>query len=267
MTSDAPVGLIAAIPEEAAHLRDVPGTVVRVGGLAFETTTMDGTPVVIVETGIGKVNAALTATLLCERFGCRALLFGGVAGGLDPAHHVGDVVIGTTVVQHDYGALVDGGLVTYQPGTIPFPGEDRTHGYHVPPAAAAALADVVRDLRLPPLPAAVAGNVPRRPSLSLGRILTGDTFVNDEAARRRLHDTFAAQAVEMEGGAVAQVAERFGVPWVVVRCLSDLAGSSSHVDFRAFLPVAAANAAAVVRAIVARGAWGAAAGAGRSGSH
>lgn len=256
MTSDAPIGLIAAIPEEAAHLRDGTGAVVRVGGLAFETTTLDGSPVVIVETGIGKVNAAVTATLLAERFGCRALLFGGVAGGLDPAHRVGDVVIGTTVVQHDYGALVDGGLLTYQPGTIPFPGEDRAHGYHLSPTAAAALADVVRDLRLPPLPAAVAGDAPRRPSVSLGRILTGDTFVNDEAARARLHATFAAQAVEMEGGAIAQVAERFGIPWVVVRCLSDLAGSSSHVDFRAFLPVAAANAAAVVRAIVRRGAWG-----------
>jgi adenosylhomocysteine nucleosidase len=128
----------------------------------------------------------------------------------------------------------------------------------VSPAAAAALADVVRDLRLPPLPPAVAGDAPRRPSVSLGRILTGDTFVNDEEARRRLHATFAAQAVEMEGGAVAQVAERFGRPWIVVRCLSDLAGSSSHVDFRAFLPVAAANAAAVVRAVVRREAWGSA---------
>ena len=256
MTIEAPVGLIAAIPEEAAHLRDVPGTVIRVGGLAFESTSLDGTPVVIVETGIGKVNAAVTATLLCERFGCRALVFGGVAGGLDPAHHVGDVVIGTTIVQHDYGALVDGGLLTYQPGTIPFPGQDRDHGYHVPPAAAAALADVVRDLRLPPLPSSLADGPPRRPTVSLGRILTGDTFVNDETARLRLHAAFAAQAVEMEGGAVAQVAERFGVPWVVVRCLSDLAGSSSHVDFRAFLPVAAANAAAVVRDVVRRRAWG-----------
>ncbi len=265
MSPEPPVGLIAAIPEEAAHLRDVPGTLVRVGGLAFETTTLDGTPVVIVETGIGKVNAAVTATLLCERFGCRALLFGGVAGGLDPALRVGDVVIGTTVVQHDYGALVGGGLLTYQPGTIPFPDQDRTHGHHVSATAAAALADIVRDLRLPPLPATVDGDGHRRPSVSLGRILTGDTFVNDEAARARLHATFAAQAVEMEGGAVAQVAERFGVPWVVVRCLSDLAGSSSHVDFRAFLPVAAANAATVVRSIVRRRAWGTPAGVAASG--
>jgi adenosylhomocysteine nucleosidase len=266
MTTEPPVGLIAAIPEEAEHLRDVPGRIIRVGGLAFETTTLDGTPAVIVETGIGKVNAAVTATLLCERFGCRALLFGGVAGGLDPTHHVGDVVIGTTVVQHDYGALVDGGHVTYQPGTIPFPDRDRSHGYHVSPSAAAALADIVRDLRLPPLPASIAGDAPRRPTVSLGRILTGDTFVNDERARARLHAAFAAQAVEMEGGAVAQVAERFGIPWVVVRCLSDLAGSSSHVDFRAFLPVAAANAAAVVRAVVRHRAWGSPGGGTPSGS-
>jgi len=252
---DRPVGLIAAIPEEAAYLRDAPGTVTHVGGLAFEAATLDGTPVVIVETGIGKVNAAVTATLLCAHFGCRALVFGGVAGGLDPGRSVGDVVIGTTLIQHDYGALVAGALVTYQPGAIPFPDQDASHGYHVSAGAAAALAEIARDIRLAPLPPDVSDGVPRRPVVTLGRILTGDTFVNDEVARERLHATFDAQAVEMEGAAIAQVADRFGVPWTVVRCLSDLAGASSHVDFRAFLHVAAQNAGATVREIVRRQAW------------
>jgi adenosylhomocysteine nucleosidase len=74
-----------------------------------------------------------------------------------------------------------------------------------------------------------------------GTILTGDCFINAEDHRQRLHGEFAAKAVEMEGGAVAQVARRWGndIPFVNVRCLSDLAGRSSHLDFRAFLPVAA----------------------------
>lgn len=76
--------------------------------------------------------------------------------------------------------------------------------------------------------------------------MTGDSFVNAEPLRRRLHGEFAAKAVEMEGGAVAQVAHRWGgVPFVNVRCLSDLAGSQSHLDFRAFLPVAARYASLV----------------------
>ena len=80
-----------------------------------------------------------------------------------------------------------------------------------------------------------------------GTILTGDSFINAEEYRKRLHGEFAAKAVEMEGGAVAQVARRWGddIPFVNVRCLSDLAGRSSHLDFRAFLPIAAKYASQV----------------------
>jgi adenosylhomocysteine nucleosidase len=84
--------------------------------------------------------------------------------------------------------------------------------------------------------------------VALGTILSGDTFINCDATRLRLHATFKAAAVEMEGGAVAQVCRRLGdVPFVNVRCLSDLAGATSHLDFRAFLPAAARLAATVTR--------------------
>ena len=86
----------------------------------------------------------------------------------------------------------------------------------------------------------------RLPRVSFGPIATGDCFVNSERTRKRLHGSYGAQACEMEGGAVAQVAERFGnLPLVNVRCLSDLAGSDSHLDFGAFLPIAARNASLV----------------------
>jgi adenosylhomocysteine nucleosidase len=87
----------------------------------------------------------------------------------------------------------------------------------------------------------------RTPAIHFGTILTGDIFVNSERTRQRLHTEFKAQAVEMEGGAVAQVAHRWGpdIPVVNVRCLSDLAGAESHLDFRAFLPIAAKYASQV----------------------
>jgi adenosylhomocysteine nucleosidase len=104
------------------------------------------------------------------------------------------------------------------------------------------------DLALPPLSAAVTGDVDRSPVVALGTILSGDTFVNCDATRIRLHMTFKAAAVDMEGGAVAQVCRRLGdVPFINVRCLSDLAGATSHLDFRTFLPVAAKLAATVTR--------------------
>ena len=108
------------------------------------------------------------------------------------------------------------------------------------------LREAVKGLTLDPLPEAV-GVGSRLPQVHFGGILSGDGFLNSDSARQSLQDRFKAQAVEMEGGAVAQVAHRWGedIPFVNVRCLSDLAGSESHVVFRAFLPVAARYASQV----------------------
>ena len=90
----------------------------------------------------------------------------------------------------------------------------------------------------------------RTPQIHYGTVLTGDTFLNCEATRLRLFDTFGALCVEMEGAAVAQVAERFAVPCVVVRSLSDLAGADSHMDFGSFAHDAAESAAVLMRRLV-----------------
>lgn len=252
MTDGAPLGIICALPEEIVHLRggleatgDGP-----VGGYRFEQGRLDGVPVVLVESGLGKVASALAATLLLDRFGCRGLIFSGVAGGLDPDLAVGDVVIAERLIQHDYGAEQPEGLRPYRPGTAPI-GEPRDP---IAFEAGAALLDraraAVADLALPALPAALAAGSGRIPQVAFGTIVSGDQFINSEAVRRRLFAAFAGRAVEMEGGAVAQVAERFAAPLLVVRSLSDLAGQDSHLDFAAFLGHAGATAAMVVRRLV-----------------
>jgi adenosylhomocysteine nucleosidase len=104
----------------------------------------------------------------------------------------------------------------------------------------------VADLVMPEVPAAATGGSARRPRLQFGAVLTGDQFVACERARERLFAEHRALAVEMEGAAIAQVAEAFTLPWLVVRAVSDLAGSDSARDFTAFLEAAAAGAAAVV---------------------
>jgi adenosylhomocysteine nucleosidase len=243
-----PLGILSAIPEELAHLDEAAGGTERIGELAFTHGAIAGRDAVFVECGAGKVNAAVASTLLLTRFDCRALLFCGVAGGLDPAYGVGDVVVAIRNLQHDYGVLAAGEIRTYQPGVSSLSGLDRTPGYDVPAALAMRLADAMSNLALPPLSAAVTGDVDRSPVVALGTILSGDTFVNCDATRIRLHMTFKAAAVDMEGGAVAQVCRRLGdVPFINVRCLSDLAGATSHLDFRTFLPVAAKLAATVTR--------------------
>jgi nucleoside phosphorylase len=110
------VGLICAIPEELTHLRaNLDGVAtVTVGHAEFATGTLDGHDVVLVGSGMGKVNAALVTTLLIDRFDCRSIAFSGIAGGLDPALSVGDVVIADRIVQCDAGMIHDERLEVYQ---------------------------------------------------------------------------------------------------------------------------------------------------------
>lgn len=240
------LGVISALPEELVHLSDRSGDVHEIGGLGFWRGQIAGRDAVFVESGAGKVNAGVAASLLLDRFGCRALLLCGVAGGLDPALGVGDIVVGTSNTQHDFGMEKEDGFFTIQPGSRPSLGDDWTPGYSIPETLATRLQEALTGVMLEPLPEAI-GVGRRSPAVRFGAIVTGDSFVNSERTRRRLHERFKAQAVEMEGGAVAQVARRWGddTPFVNVRCLSDLAGAESHLDFRAFLPVAARYASMV----------------------
>jgi len=244
------LGVISALPEELAHLSDGSGTATRIGGFTFWRAAIAGREAVFVESGAGKVNGGVAASLLLDRFGCRALLLCGVAGGLDPALGVGDVVVGSSHVQHDFGMDKESGFLAIQPGSRPSRGENWAPGYPTAEPLVVRLRTALAGLALEPLPERV-GAGQRTPAIHFGAILTGDGFVNSERTRQRLHATFKAQAVDMEGGAVAQVAKRWAgdsdeeIAFVNVRCLSDLAGAESHLDFGAFLPVAARYASIV----------------------
>ncbi|MBL6616854.1 MAG: 5'-methylthioadenosine/S-adenosylhomocysteine nucleosidase [Reyranella sp.] len=240
------LGVISALPEELAHLSDRSADIREIGGLAFWRSEIAGREAVFVESGAGKVNAGVATSLLLDRFDCRALLMCGVAGGLDPALGVGDIVVGTSNTQHDFGMHKDAGFHTIQPGSRPSLGQEWLPGYRVADGVEPRLRKALDGFALEPLPEAI-GVGRRQPAVHFGAILTGDAFVNSDALRQRLYSEFKAQAVEMEGGAVAQVARRWGedIPFVNVRCLSDLASSESHIDFRAFLPVASRYASLV----------------------
>lgn len=247
MRDDGPIGLMAAIPQELAAHDDL---VIRdereIAGCRFRRGRLGGRDLVAVEAGIGKSHAAMVATLLLQEFGCRSLLFSGVAGGLDPDLAIGDVVVADRLVMHDYGARVDGRLKPYQPGVPPLPGFPEEVGYSPAPELMQKIKDALEGVDIGTFGAAATGGEPHRSRLVFGTILTGDIFLNDAVERERLHRDLGGIAVEMEGAAVAAVADRFGVPVVVVRALSDLAGSESHMDFPSFLDAAAAVAARVV---------------------
>jgi len=251
MRATAPIGLICAIPQELIELRAAlePDQRSEIGGFGFDRGRLDGQPVVLAEAGIGKVNTAAVATLLAARFEARSLVFSGVAGGLDPALHIGDLVIATRAIQHDCGVVEDQRLQPYQAGHVPFFNPTEELGYAVDPALLERVRGRLEGLALPPL-SALAGGAGRRPQLVFGTILAGDQYIHCEATRVRLQQEFAAQAVAMEGGALAQVARRLGVPWLEIRALSDLAGKDSRFDFAAFVHEVAASSARILRRLL-----------------
>jgi adenosylhomocysteine nucleosidase len=246
------IGIICAIPQELEHLASAmhePAMEMH-GRLAFQRGGLDGHDVVLAGGGVGKVNAAVTSALLADRFSCRCLLFSGVAGGLDPALGVGDVVIGERTLQHDAGVLQAGRIHTYQAGHIPFFNPTDQLGYRPPTELLARVRNRLEGFSLPPLSAAAAGGKERTPSITFGTILTGDQFLNCEATRERLFAELGGKAIEMEGGAVGQVADAFAIPHLVIRALSDLAGAESASDFGRFVEEVSAGSAAILRRLL-----------------
>jgi len=233
------IGLICAIPQELAHLRALladPQSQ-EAAHTVFDTGTIDGYQVVLAGSGMGKVNAALVTALLADRFGCRTIVFSGVAGGLDPRLAIGDIVIADFVIQHDAGVLEEERVQVYQPGYVPVINPTDRLGY---PADPELLDRVKRRLSGFTAPGQIV----------YGTVLSGDQYLNCERTRERLRRELGGQAIEMEGGAVAQTCEAFGIPWLVIRALSDLAGGNALFDFTTFVDQAAASSAAILRRLL-----------------
>ncbi len=214
------IAIVAAMPQELAALLGAmqPGQVQRLAGREFHLGTLAGRQVVLALSGIGKVAAAATTALLCERFAVRALLFTGVAGGLAPIVRVGDAVVATSLLQHDLDASP-----IFPRWEVPGSGRSR---FDADASMAALLAAAVSEVH----------GAPHR-----GLIVSGDRFVSSAAESARLQAELPdALAVDMESAAVAQVCADFGRPLAVLRTISDRADDQAYVDFPRFLADVAA---------------------------
>lgn len=222
---------------------------VTVRGFVFRVGSLNGRQVVVGRSGIGKVNAAIIATLLIGEFRPAAILFSGTAGAVDPGLHPGDVVIGASVAQHDIGVQTAGGIQRRGMRNA-LTGELDPLLLPAPEALLTAARRSVEGLSLPPV--RMPDGQDRVPRIVEGVIATGDVFVSDDAHRGALRDALGAVAVEMEGAAVVHACRQFGVSCLVVRSITDRADGQAQNNYQQFLTVASENAATLVAAIVAR---------------
>lgn len=234
------LAVLGALEQEISEIRrllDAP-TIERVAHLEVHRGRLAGRPVLLARCGVGKVNGAL-ATAALHAAGAESVLFTGVAGGIAPGMHVGDLVVATDLVQHDVDVTALGrprGQLIFEPLSW---AADEAMSQQVLAACRSVLAPGSG-------PAATAGTVHR------GRIASGDRFVASPSLARDIHDEFGALCVEMEGAAVAQAATALGMPFAVVRALSDTADDGAVSDFPAFLGRAARVTASIVQEFVRR---------------
>jgi 5'-methylthioadenosine/S-adenosylhomocysteine nucleosidase len=199
-------------------------------GFEFHSIRLEGRQAVLAKCGIGKVFAALVSQRLIDAYAPSRMLFTGVAGALNPAYEIGDVVVARDCMQHD----VDGRALGFARG----------HLLYTDLKVFTADAEMTRLAASAP----AAGH-----RVHTGRILTGDQFMTRDEINHHgyLIDEMAGDAVEMEGGAMAQVCAVNRIPFAVVRTISDRADGDAVHDFNRFLPVIAQNSFAIARHVLA----------------
>ena len=231
------LAIVGAMHEEIAALRPcLEGLrTERRAGRDFHFGRLDGHDVILVRCGIGKVAAATTTAVLLDAFDASALLFTGVAGGLGEGVRVGDIVVATTLLQHDMNAEP-----LFPRWEVPLTGRAR---FDADAAWSARLAQASRALAAADAHAVGA-------AIHEGMVVSGDRFVATHAESDQLRALLPdALAVEMEGAAVAQVCHDFARPFAVVRTISDRADDAAHGDFQRFVrDVAAPYSRDIVRA-------------------
>jgi adenosylhomocysteine nucleosidase len=228
------IAIISALHEELAELLALMPDEHRtsVAGRQFWRGHLHGHELVAVLSGIGKVAAATTTTVLLERFRPQQVLFTGVAGGVGEGVAVGDIVVGSRYLQHDMDASP-----LFPRHQMPGYGLSR---FPADPALLSVMQQAAEDAVawLPgQLDAATrAAFHLQAPRVHSGKIITGDRFVASAAESRALRAELGeALAVDMESGAVAQVCHDYSIPFCAVRTISDRADDAAHVDFPAFL--------------------------------
>ncbi len=222
------IGIIGAMELEVEELKakmELRSTIEK-ASMEFMEGTLNRTEVVIVRSGIGKVNAALCTQILCDVFQVSHIINTGVAGSLKNEIDIGDIVISTDALHHDVDVRVFGYPLGEVPqiGRLSFPADE-----HLIEIASSTCRKVNPDIQV-----------------YEGRIVSGDQFISEKQIKENIINSFQGFCVEMEGASIAHAAFLNHVPFVIIRAISDKADDSAEMDYPTFEKAAAAHSAALV---------------------
>lgn len=235
MSTYAKIGIIGPMDVEVELLKsameskgDIRSTTVC--GRDFLEGTLCGQKIVLVKCGVGMVNAAACTQAIIGQFGVNAVINTGIAGSLDSSIEIGELVIASDAVNH----VMDVSNLGYEPGQTP---DVDTLAFKADPVLVSAICEIEQDFGI------VAHS---------GRVASGDFFVCSDEEKERITGLFGASCCEMEGAAIAQVCHLSGVPFAIVRAISDKADGSSSVDYPTFEKKAAHESAKLVMELMKR---------------
>lgn len=238
--SNPPIAILGAFSEEIDMLKDslTNKNIELKGGIEFIRGELSGKEVVIAFTGIGKVNAAMTTTLMLEYYNPSKVIFTGIAGSLNPSINPADLVVSERCVHHDLNYYYDDTLVSYQPRN-PLDGTINPVFFYADSSMLQSLKSIAENISLVPVN---SGADTLQPKILFGTIATGDAFIASKSKNIELIERFNADAVEMEGAAVAQICYQRNIPFLIIRSVSDSADENAHFDLEEFYLIAAKNA-------------------------
>lgn len=227
------IGIIGAMDLELEtlknHMQDV--KITKKATMDFFEGTLNGTPVVIVKCGIGKVNAGICVQVLADLFQVTHVINTGVAGSLQAQIDIGDIVVSKDALYHD----MDVTSLGYKPGEIPQLGLEFKADDNLIALAKSSCEEVNPDIHV-----------------FTGRVVSGDQFISSKEVKDRIIENFQGLCTEMEGAAIAHASFLNEVPFVIIRAISDKADDSAEMDYPTFEKKAAEHSAKLVEHMVAR---------------
>ena len=225
------IGIIGAMELEVEQLKKEMAveSVIKKAGMDFFEGTLSDVPVVIVRSGIGKVNAALCVQILADVFQVSHVINTGVAGSLNAKLDIGDILISQDALHHDMDTTIFG----YQPGEVPQMG----------------FREFRADERMMELAREACEKVNPDIRVMFGRVVSGDQFISSKEVKERLITQFQGDCAEMEGASIAHGAYLNSLPFVIIRAISDKADDSAEMDYPTFEAAAARHSAALVEMV------------------